>query len=296
MSHNNTKNKKGLGRGFDALMPTDIDAIIGKQNDDRIQNLLISDIIPNPDQPRKSFDEQKLNELADSIKQYGVLQPVIVTKHDGVNKYIIIAGERRWRSANIAGLDRLPAVVRTLAELEQLEVSIVENIQREDLSPLEQAASISKLHEVFGVSYESIAKRLNKAETTVHNIVRLMQLPDEAKEALAKKDITEGHARAILALKGLPDHQKHLLELIYSKGWSVRQAEQFVVATKSDSKDTNKAKERASSTNGQTKRLTKILDYPVSVSHMAKGGRLLIRFKSDDEFNKLIELLETVKK
>lgn len=191
----------------------------------------------------------------------------------------------------MAGLEKVPAIIRTSEELEQLEISIVENIQRVDLSPLEQAASIGKLHDMFGISYEKIAKRLNKAESTVNNIVRLLQLPSEARDALRDKKITEGHARAILSLKNFPENQSKLLDLIVKNGWSVRQAEQFVVATKANQEDTKKAQSKTKPTTPQTERLSKILKYPVSVSNMAKGGRLVIRFKSDDDFDSLVELL-----
>lgn len=282
--------QKGLGRGFDALMPQGVQSIITEQIDGRVQDLFIKDIYPNSDQPRKEFDEALINELANSIKQFGVLQPLIVS--DSKNgRYTIIAGERRWRASGIAGLDKVPAIIRTSEELEQLEISIVENIQRVDLSPLEQAASIGKLHEMFGISYEKIAKRLNKAESTVNNIVRLLQLPEDARDALRDKKITEGHARSILALKNFPEQQQKLLTFIQKNGWSVRQAEQFVVAVKAGHNNSDKAQSKTKKTTPETEKLSKILQYPVSVSNMAKGGRLVIRFKSEDDFEKLIGLL-----
>lgn len=286
--------QKGLGKGFDALMPNGVEAALINSGDDRVQKLFIIEIEPNPDQPRREFEQDLLNELAESIKQYGVLQPLIVTPKNG--KYQIIAGERRWRASKIAGLNKIPVIVRTTEELEQLEISIVENIQRVDLSPLEQAVSIGRLHDIFGVSYDSIAKRLNKAESTVNNIVRLLQLPEAAQTALRKNLITEGHARSILALKKFPEQQEQLLELIQKNKWSVRQAEQFVVATKAGSKTADKAEKRTESSTPQTDNLARILKYPVSINHMAKGGRLIIRFNSDKDLDKLVGLLESLDK
>lgn len=291
---NPKKQKMALGKGFDALMPQGIDQQLINRGGDRVQKLFIKDIMPNPEQPRREFDEGQLVELADSIKQYGVLQPLLVMPKNG--QYQIIAGERRWRASKIAGLEKVPVVIRTAEELEQLEIAIVENIQRVDLSPLEQAASIHRLHELFQVSYEDIAKRLNKAESTINNIVRLLQLPPSAQDALREKRITEGHARSILALKNFPEQQEQLLLLIQKHGWSVRQAEQFVVAAKSGAKTAGTAKKRTDTTTPQTQILSKVLDRPVSVTHMAKGGRLVIRFQTDDDLDKLIELLGTVRK
>ena len=284
---------RGLGKGFDVLMPQGVDSVLTEQIGGRVQNLFISDIFPNPDQPRKDFDQKLLSELADSIKLHGVLQPLIVTKGSD-EKYIIVAGERRWRASKLAGLDKVPVIIRTAKDLEQLEISIIENIQRVDLTPLEQASSISRLHDIFGLSFEEISKRLNKAESTVNNILRLLQLPDEAKVALQEKKITEGHARSILALKSFPEQQLELLKLIQAKGWSVRQAEQFVVAVKSDIKNTKQAQKRTTSVTPETKRLSKILNHSVSVTNMAKGGRLVIRFESDDDLASLIDILSRV--
>lgn len=284
---------RGLGKGFDVLMPQGVDSVLTEQIGGRVQNLFISDIFPNPDQPRKDFDQKLLNELADSIKLHGVLQPLIVTKGSD-EEYIIVAGERRWRASKLAGLDKVPVIIRTAKDLEQLEISIIENIQRVDLTPLEQASSISRLHDIFGLSFEEISKRLNKAESTVNNILRLLQLPDEAKVALQEKKITEGHARSILALKSFPEQQLELLKLIQAKGWSVRQAEQFVVAVKSDTKNTKKAQKRTNSVTPETKRLSKILNHSVSVTNMAKGGRLVIKFESDDDLASLINILSRV--
>lgn len=290
-----TKHQKGLGKGLDVLMPQGVEEHLFSQDKNRVQNLFIKEIYPNVDQPRRTFEESALQELADSIQRLGVLQPIIVTPaKDG--RYKIIAGERRWRASKIAGLQKIPAIVRTMEELELLEVALVENIQRVDLSPLEQAVSINRLHELFNQSYDTIAKRLGKAVSTVNNIVRLMQLPPAAQDALQNERISEGHARAILALKHQPARQEELLLLIQKHGWSVRQAEQFVVAAKGGAPTAKKATTRTSSTTPQTKQLAKVLERSVTVTHMAKGGRLVIRFETDNDLDSLVQLLSSVKK
>lgn len=286
---------KGLGKGFDILMPGGVDEGLLNRGDERVQNVFISDILPNPDQPRRNFDEDQLRELADSIKQYGVLQPLLVSPK-GAGKYVLIAGERRWRAAAMADLKKVPVVVRTSEELEQLEISIIENIQRVDLSPLEQAQAINRLNELFKVSLDDIAKRLGKAPSTIANIVRLLQLPPAAQQALRDGKITEGHARSVLALKDFPEQQERLLLLIQQNGWSVRQAEQFVVATKTGAKTAAKATTRTAEKTEATEALSRVLNREVTVNHMAKGGRLVIRFRTDDDLNKLVQLLSSIQK
>ncbi|MBX4201940.1 ParB/RepB/Spo0J family partition protein, partial [Candidatus Saccharibacteria bacterium] len=240
--------KQALGRGFGALIPQDLDQSIMQEDNERVQKLLIQDIIPNPDQPRREFDQDALNELAASLKQHGVVQPIIVIRMAGNNQYQIIAGERRWRAAQIAGLSTMPAIVRSMKELEQIEVSLIENIQRVDLSPLEQAMSVYKLQQQFNLSLDEIAKKLGKAPSTISNLSRLLQLPDDAREALREGKITEGHARAILSLKGLDDEQAELLRSIQNNGWTVRQAEQFATAAKKGASATTARQRTATET------------------------------------------------
>lgn len=281
-------NNPGLGRGLESLLPRGFDKSI-LSTDERIQNLFINDITANPDQPRKQFDEQSLNELAESIKEHGVLQPIIVSPTK--QGYEIIAGERRWRASGRAGRDTIPAVVREKAKLQRLEIALIENVQRVDLSPLEQALSIEYLHEQFNLSYHDIAHKLGKAAPTVNNIVRLLQLPDDARIALQNGKISEGHARAILALKNQPVLQSRLLELIQSQGWSVRQAEQFVTAQKEGLKTSSAVSQRAVKETLQTKTLGKKLGAKITIHHTAKGGKLEIHFKNDEDLARLYKKL-----
>ncbi len=283
-----TGKKVGLGRGFDALIPQDVDASLLFEDYEKIQKLAVDALTPNPDQPRTAFDQEALSQLADSIKQYGILQPLVVTPL-GAGKYAIVAGERRWRAAKLAGEAKVPVIVRTTKELERLEIALVENVQRVDLSPLEQALSIERLHQQFSMTYESIAKRLGKASSTVNNIVRLLQLPESAKQALIEGKIFEGHARMILSLKDMPSKQEELLLGIVRHGWSVRQAEQFVTSVKEGFKETKATRERMQTETPATKRLSKKLGgSPVHIRRMAKGGKIEIGFKTDEELDQIL--------
>lgn len=282
--------KTALGRGFDALIPTSVDAAVLFEEHERVQKIPVADLRPNEAQPRTYFDHEALIQMADSMKQYGVLQPLVVTPA-GQGVYTIVAGERRWRAARLAGIDKVPALVRTTKELERLEIAIVENVQRVDLSPLEQAVSIERLHQQFSMTYESIAKRLGKASSTVNNIVRLLQLPEPARLALQEERITEGHARAILSLKDMPEQQAELLRHITAQGWSVRQAEQFATSLKEGFKGTI-TKQRMSTETPATKLLSKRLGgAPVQIRRMAKGGKLEISFKTDEDLERIMQVI-----
>lgn len=286
----------GLGKGFDALIPAGgFDQSLLLDSKDRIQKLSIQLVHPNPDQPRSTFDEQAIGELATSIKHYGILQPLIVSPN-GDDTYRIVAGERRWRAAQVAGLTEVPTIVRDRHELEELEIALIENVQRVDLSPLEQAISIERLHQQFNLDYKSIAKRLGKAETTLSNIVRLLHLPEDARTALRNGKISEGHARAILALRTAPDQQARLLELILERGWSVRQAEQFATSYKQGASITQAAHRSQERETDETRRISAALHAPVSIKRTAKGGRLELHFKSDQELQQLVDQLAQLQK
>ncbi len=276
----------GLGRGFDALLSQDYNPTVLLDSGEKIHQITLKQITPNTEQPRRIFDQTALNELAASIKQYGVVQPIVVTPLDN-NNYELIAGERRWRAAKLAGLKEVPALVRTTKDMEKLEVALIENVQRVDLSPIEQAISIARLHEQFNLSYSEVAKKLGKAETTISNIVRLLQLPPDAADALQNRKISEGHARSILALKQDPSLQAELLELIQKNDWSVRQAEQYVTAHKQGVQTKQALSKRVASQTTETKLLGKKLGVKVTVYHTAQGGRLELHFKNDQELQDL---------
>ena len=283
--------KRGLGRGFDALISQDFDKSLLLTPEDRIEKIPVGQLQASPYQPRRHFDETALAELSASIKRHGVVQPLVVTPaKKGV--YTLIAGERRWRAATAAGLKTIPAIIRSSQELEQLEIALIENVQRVDLSPLEQAVSIERLHEQFSLSYDEIAKRLGKAHSTVNNTVRLLRLPADARDALAGGQISEGHARAILALKGDDIRQAYLLKTTIDQGWSVRQAERFVTSVKAGTKDVKKTHEHVNTETPATRRLSKKLGTPVQVRRSAKGGRLEISFKTDEELTRILHLFD----
>lgn len=293
MSKVNTS-KRGLGRGFDTLIPTQLDEAFDPtaQQDEQVsqlRQLSVSAIKADADQPRRQFEESALQELAVSIKEHGVLQPIVVISKGG--GYEIVAGERRWRAAQIAGLDKIPALVRTLTNQHRLEIALIENLQREDLNPLETATAYYKLQQQFNLTLEEIGKRVGgKAVSTISNILRLLGLPQEAKEALVAGTISEGHARQILAIKE-PDVQLELLNHIIQGEWSVRKAEQFVVGYKEGAKNKVSAVAKVQTETTETKALSKRLDADVSVKNMAKGGRLVIRFKNQEDFDRITGVL-----
>lgn len=280
--------KRGLGRGFESLISADFDKTL-LTPEDRIEKIDVTALQASPYQPRHHFDDAALQELASSIKRHGVVQPLVVTPVKN-GKYTLIAGERRWRAAQIAKLKTVPAVVRSSKELEQLEIALIENVQRVDLNPLEQAISIERLREQFSLTYEDIAKRLGKATSTVSNIVRLLQLPESAKQALMEGQISEGHARVILSLKGDAVRQEYLVKTIISQGWSVRQAEQFASSVKAGIKESKQAAKQTQTETPATKSLSKKLGTPVTLKRTAKGGKLEIAFKNDDELKRIIDL------
>lgn len=283
------KKKSGLGRGMDSLIPTevvaaDFDPSASGPAASRTKQVRTQDIAPHPEQPRREFDELSLKELAASIEAHGILQPLLVVEFD--NGYQLIAGERRWRAAQIAGLERVPVIVRSLDEQAKLEVALIENIQRQDLNPLEMAQTYARLNQEFQTTFEQIAQRLGKSHSTINNVVRLLGLPDAAKKSLAQQKISEGHARAILALKS-EDQQLELLGLIIKNGWSVRKAEQYVKARKAGADTPQQAAKNTRSETPETKRLSKRLKTSVSVRPMANGGRLIIEYKDDNDLARI---------
>ncbi len=216
-----TQKKSGLGRGLDALFSNSI-----TDSEDSVKSIPVSSIIPNPMQPRTIFNQDELIDLADSIKEHGVIQPLIVNeKPDG--QYVLIAGERRLRAAQIAGLSVVPVISRRADDQELLELALIENIQREDLSPLEAAEAYKSLEENFNLTHEEISKRVGKNRTSVTNTLRLLKLPGEVRKALIDKRITEGHARSLLSL---PTAQSQISAMnhIINNNLSVRQTEEYV--------------------------------------------------------------------
>lgn len=293
--------KMGLGRGFDSLIPTDVldetfDPTAERDEQlSELRQLRLADVQPDPEQPRRHFDDEALAELAASIREHGIVQPIVVIRHKA--GYMIVAGERRWRAAKLAGLTEVPAIVRTMSDQHKLEVALIENLQRRDLNPLETATAYLKLHTQFNLTYEQVAQQVGSKPSTISNILRLLRLPDDAKSALIAGDISEGHARQILALEGDPDIQASLLTYICREGWSVRKAEQFVVGYrqalkgKAEKVAADKAVTHTATETPLTKALADRLSLPVTIKTMAHGGRVIISYKNDAELENLKQLL-----
>ncbi|HUC86994.1 MAG TPA: ParB/RepB/Spo0J family partition protein, partial [Candidatus Saccharimonadales bacterium] len=221
--------QRGLGRGFDSLIPTevtpDLPAAIKPAGEDVIRRVDPAAVAPNPHQPRTSFDADELASLAESIKRHGILHPPVVSEQDD-GRYELIAGERRVRAAKLAGLAKIPVIVRSFDEQQKLELALLENVQRTELNPIETATAYRKLLDEFNLSLDEVADRMGKAKSTVANTVRLLALPTAAREAVAAGAISEAHGRAILAAAD-PTAQAALLDHITTEGWTVRQAEEF---------------------------------------------------------------------
>ncbi len=285
-----------LGRGLESLIPTDF--IIeeqfdptAKSGDDIGKNLEVklSDIEPNEHQPRMNFKEGPMADLVESIRVHGVIQPVVISPKPG-GGYNLIAGERRWRASNFLKLDTIPAIIRTPNDQQKLELALVENVQREDLGPLETATAYVKLHQQFNLSYEQVAEKVGKALSTVLNAIRLLNLPADAKQALYDKRISEGHARVLAGMNAFPEAQKELLGHILDEGWSVRQAEQFSVVTKSQdkSKQAAKTEEVFKFRQEAVTKLKNKLNTEVELKPRSKGGRLVIDYRDDEELARIV--------
>lgn len=251
--------------------------------DGQVLAISIADIAPNPFQPRLQFDEAKLSELAESIKTHGILQPLIVTQKGG--KYEIIAGERRFQAAKLAGLQRVPVIVKTADDQQKLELAIVENIQRHDLSPIEEAKSFRQLSDEFGLTQEEIAKKLGKNRSSVANKIRLLELPIEIQRALAEGKITEGHAKVILSISN-PEKQRAFFELIIKNNLTVRQTED---KTKEIAVRPHK---RTLTVDPETKEiennLSTVLGTKVKLSRAGNGGKITIEYYSQEELENIL--------
>lgn len=279
------KQKGGLGRGLSALIPDTGSA--------GLEEVDIDLVVPNPHQPRSIMETGALNELADSIRTHGIIQPLLVSKPEGSGVYQLIAGERRLQAARIAGLRRVPIVVREAAPRDQLELALVENVQRKDLTPLEEASAYRRLIDEFTLTQEGVAERVGRSRVAVTNALRLLGLPPEVKNALARGDITEGHARALL---GLPsdDDRRRACVIVVEEGLTVRGTEELVRTWESREKRAAGAKEppRPDATIAAIEEsLRNILGTKVQLRQGRKGGRLVIHYYSDDDLEALVEIL-----
>lgn len=277
---------KGLGRGFDSLIPTDLvdeefDPTATEDKDTSIlKELAIEDVVRDEDQPRREFDQEAINALAASIKEHGVLQPIVVTKEDG--KYKIVAGERRWRASKLAGLKKIPAIIRTVDSQNRLELSVIENAQREDLNAIELATAYAKLKNQFNLSIEDIAAKIGKSETSVQGTMRLLNLPDDVKKIMVKEKLTEGVMRPLISV----DEKtiKKVLPKIISEGWTARKVERYV-SSKKDKSSTALVKAH------QHRKEEDALGEKYNVTAKITGRSLTFKCKNDNELKELIKSL-----
>lgn len=282
--------RSGLGRGLDALLGSDQPSL---DTSGRIQEISIDRLEPNPMQPRGDFDETALTELADSIREQGVIQPIVVSTSRG-DRFWIVAGERRWRAARRAGLDRVPVVVREVeGDQRLLELALVENLQRSDLNPIEEAEAYAALRERFGLSQKAIGERVGKSRTTVTNLLRLLRLPEEIRELVRSGQLTAGQARPMLSLANAKA-QLALARRALAEGLSARQLEQL--ASAGDESETPKPRLRKKSpvdvhTRNAQEKLTRAVRSKVEIQRRGSGGEIRIHFHSEDELMRLYDLL-----
>ena len=290
--------KKGLGRGFDALIPTDF--VIDKKLDTtrredakvtELRSLKIADIMPDPGQPRKVFNPKELQELSDSIREHGVLQPIMVVKNvkntDGSSaKYIIVAGERRWRASQMADKKSIPALVRELSDQKRLEISIIENVQRADLNPLEVATAYLKLQEQFNLGHDEIAKKIGKSRAMVQNRIRLLSLPQDVKDAIIDGKLTEGQARPLISID--PEITKKVLPQILAENWSARKIEQLAVQRRSTTGQKFNKSQKLLPYEDEVIEMDNALKAKTTVVTSTRGsGSITIRFRTPADFRRI---------
>lgn len=278
-------------KDFDSANTGSVEAEMAK-TENAVIMMRTSLVEPNREQPRKKFNDETIEELADSIRQYGVIQPLLVQKRTGY--YEIIAGERRWRAAKKAGLREIPVIVREYTSQEAAEISLIENIQREDLNPIEEAQAYDRLIREFSLTQEEVAAKVARSRSAITNSLRLLRLCEDVRDMVIRGDITEGHARAILGLPS-PGHQKMLAEQVVSDKLSVRETERLVRKILKPAKETVKPEEnleREAAFGAIAERLTKLFNTKVSVSENGKGkGKIEIAFFSDEEFERIYDYL-----
>lgn len=279
--------RRGLGKGLGALIPAT------EVSGPGLSEVAVDLIVPNPMQPRQALDMEALQELADSIREHGLIQPLIVTSMQDPTsdaQYQIIAGERRWEAAKMAGLTRVPVIVKEATPQKMLELALVENIQRADLNPLEEAAAYRQLMDDFGLTQEQVAEKVGKSRVTVANSVRLLRLPDEIKRALAGDQISEGHARALLALNKRADQLK-VLEAIVKRDLSVRQTEEMVRRVAAGAQPRRRGEPPSPETEALENEFRNALGTKVRLFRSKKGGKLVIQFYSEEELEAIYRII-----
>ena len=280
--------KKGLGKGLGSLFEDDNEII----DENAIKEIKISQIEPNKNQPRKRFDKEKLVALSESIKENGLIQPIIVTKSDD-DRYTIVAGERRWRAAKLAGLTAVPSIVKEYTEKTVAEVALIENLQREDLNPIEEALGYKELSEKYFLKQEEISKIVGKSRSAIANAMRLLSLEDEIQSKIISGDISEGHARAALSLDSF-ELRNFLVSQIIENGLNVRQAE---VLAKQLQKGTKEKKKREPDVydielERIQNKLSSNLGTKVTISHGQKKGKIEIEYYGNEDLDRILNLIQ----
>ena len=288
--------KKGLGKGLDSLIPDNkIEVKTSVPNVGGEQMMKINMVEPNREQPRRNFEEDSLLELADSIKQFGVLQPLIVRKRK--DYYEIIAGERRWRAAKMAGVKEIPVIIKDFTGQEVLEIALIENIQREDLNPIEEAMAFKRLLTEFNLKQDEVAERVSKSRTAVTNSMRLLKLDEKVQQMVIDDMITTGHARALLAIED-PELQYNLANKIFDEKLSVRETESLVKSIKNPKEPKQKKTvKNAFIYEDLEDKMKQVLGTKVNV--LAKGngkGRIQIEYYSDEELERMFEMIMSLQK
>ncbi|BFK21695.1 ParB/RepB/Spo0J family partition protein [Mediterraneibacter glycyrrhizinilyticus] len=305
--------RNGLGKGLDSLIPDKTSKTVKngtsgstqkkeKKISDKLADikespsgevfLKVNEVEPNRDQPRKEFDEDALLELADSIKQYGVLQPLIVQKKAGY--YEIIAGERRWRAAKLAGVKEIPVIIKEYTEQEIVEISLIENIQRENLNPIEEAMAFKRLLEEFQLKQDEVAERVSKSRTAVTNSMRLLKLSDKVQQMIIDDMISTGHARALLAIED-PEQQYLLANKIFDEKLSVRETEKLVKSLKTPKKEIKKPSEHTFVYKDIAEKMKNVMGTKVNINAKANGkGRIEIEYYSEEELERLYDMIMSI--
>lgn len=297
--------KSGLGKGLDALIPAGnkkapvkketepviIEKIVEKKG---VETLKITEVEPNREQPRKNFNEDALLELSDSIKQYGVIQPLIVQKKG--DHYEIIAGERRWRAAKMAGIKEIPVIIKDYSDQQVMEISLIENIQREDLNPIEEAMAYKNLMEEFHLKQDEIAEKVSKSRTAVTNSMRLLKLDKRVQQMMIDDMISAGHARTLITIED-PDVQYNIATKIFDEKLSVRETEKMVkLIQKPEVKKEKAEKVNSFIYKDIEEKIKAILGTKVTVDHRSNNkGRIFIEYYSNDELERILFLLESIK-
>ena len=291
--------KKGLGKGLDSLITDKVSKPVKPKSEHAADAVMIDikKVEPNREQPRKKFDEDALIELSESIKQFGVLQPLLCQERD--DYYEIIAGERRWRAAKIAGIKEVPVIIKKLSEQEIMEISLIENLQREDLNPIEEALAYKRLIDEFKLKQDEVAERVSKSRTAVTNAMRLLKLNEKVQQMVIDEMLTTGHARALLGIED-QDIQYVLAQRIFDQKLSVRDTEKLVKSMQNEKKGKKKEPEKLDSKllaiySDLEEQMKKIMGTKVLInSKNSNSGKIEIEYYSQDELDRIIDLIRTI--